>query len=527
MMMRKKILMTIMIATLAAVSLTPQARAQMADRDEALTVAENWIRLIIDKKGSWGGSPGAEIAEIREFQRGGRTIGYFCQVKPQGHIIVSLRRELAPIKAYSAVCDLDPESNRGLVDLVKGKMERIVDQVELRYGPLPQVQSDDLERLLEIDYRRSWEELESGDLDIQMNYQEGDILLDTNWHQGDPYNVLCPTGDTGCTDCCPADPWTCTPTLPSLVGCVATAGAQIMRHWCWPPFGSANNSYTWDGDDSCNGPVGGGMLSVIIQDIYDWANMANEYDWDAGQSRWEDENGDPLTAAHLDAVQELCYEVGVAVEMDYGVCGSGVPTSSMIGVYENHYRYSTNCVRRNRNSYTAVDWFERMKSQFNANRPIQYRVEGHSIVADGWQETGAGPLREYHMNYGWADGNTTWWTLDALLFGGVDEEYMLENIYPDCALGSSLSGTYSTPSFPYRYFNRDATGASAVFNTGHRLQFLPGITVRCTSTTGGRIEFKGSSSSNSHLFSRGDLSKGMRIRSGHVYLFQNGSIKFH
>ncbi len=523
----KKILTAIMIASIAVTCFAPQARAQMVDRDEALTVAENWIRLIIDKKGGWGDSPTAEIEDIEEFRRNGRTIGYFCRVKPQGHIIVSLRRELAPVKAYSAVCNLDPESDRGLVDLLKGKMERIVDHVEQRHGALANVRSEDLERLLEIDYRQSWDELERGDLGIEMNYQESDSLLDTNWHQGDPYNVLCPTGDTGCTDCCPTDPWVCPPTPPTLVGCVATAGAQIMKYWSWPPYGSSNNSYTWDGDNSCDGATGGGLLNVTITDTYDWAHMANAYTWNTGLSRWEDENSAPLNSTNLSAVQELCYEVGVAVEMDYGVCGSGIPTEYMEGVYENHYRYATACTKRNRSSYTAVEWFDRMKSQFNANRPVHYRVEGHSIVGDGWQETGTTPLREYHMNYGWASNATTWYTLDALLYGGIAEEYMLENIYPSCALGSSLSGTYSPPSFPYRYFDRDATGTAAIFDAGHYLQFLPGITVRCTSTTGGKIEFRGWSASNSRLFARGDQSKGMRIHSGHLYLYQNGGIKFH
>jgi len=523
----KKLPITILIASLLVTCLTSHIQAQMAEREQALTVAKNWIQLIIHKKGNWGGSPTAEIEEIQEFKRGDRVIGYFCQVKPKGHIIVSLRKELAPVKAYSATCDLNPQSNKGLVDLVKGKMERIVDQIEQRFGPVNQVRSEDLERILEIDYRQSWDELERGDLELEMNYQEGDTLLTSNWHQGDPYNPLCPTGDTGCTDCCPTDPWICNPTLPTLVGCVATAGAQIMKYWCWPPFGSQNHTYIWNGDDSCDGPVGGGQLSVIITDSYDWRHMANEYVWDAGQGRWEDENGNPLTQAHLDAVSELCYEVGVAVGMDYGVCASSANTFDMEGVYEDHYRYSSACVRRNRNAYTAVDWFNRMKSQFNANRPVHYRVEGHSIVGDGWQETGAGPLREYHMNYGWADNNTTWYTLDALLFGGIDEEYMLENIYPACALGSSLSGWYSPPTLPYRYFDRDATGNDAGFDAGHFLQFLPGITVTCTSTEGGKIEFRGWSADNSYLFARGDVSRGVRIYSGHIYLYQNGSIKFH
>ena len=174
-----------------------------------------------------------------------------------------------------------------------------------------------------------------------MNYQEGGVLLCSRWHQRDPYNPLCPTGDTGCTDCCPDEPYICSPSFPTLVGCVATAGAQIMNYWSWPPYGVGSDSYNWDGDDSCDGNTGGGALSATFSDYYDWRHMVNQYVWDSGQNRWEDENGNPLTQAHLDAVAELCYEVSVDVEMDYGVCGSGASTEDMEDVYEDHYRYST------------------------------------------------------------------------------------------------------------------------------------------------------------------------------------------
>ncbi len=82
----------------------------MATRNEALTVASNWITMIIQKKGDWGGSETAEIDEIHEFKRGERVLGYLFRVKPRGYIIVPLRKEMAPVKAYSAKSDLDPES---------------------------------------------------------------------------------------------------------------------------------------------------------------------------------------------------------------------------------------------------------------------------------------------------------------------------------------------------------------------------------------------------------------------------------
>lgn len=542
--MIERLITRILMACLAISSLALPVEAEsppseIVTREEALTVANNWIALIIHLEGDWGGSEIAEVREIQEFKRGERVLGYFCSVKPQGFIVVSLRRELAPVKAYSAVSDLAPACDKGMVELLKGRMEGILDAIEEQLGPLASVPSQDLESILEINYRASWEELgvdaETFEESLKsrgvMDYQEGDVLLPTTWHQGEPYNAPCPMGNTACADCCPTDPTQiCNPTLPTLVGCVATAGAQIMNYWGWPPHGAGNPSYTWDGDGSCGGNVGGQTLSVTLNDTYDWAHMANVYNWDTWQNRWEDEYGHPLTQAHLDAVAELSYEVGVAVAMDYGVCASGAWPSDMANAYEDSYFFSTDLNWQVRHEYSADDWFNLMKSQFNLNRPVQYFIPGHSIVSDGWKvELGQ---KQYHMNYGWGGGATAWYILDALPGGDTNEEYMLENIYPVRALGDWVSGWYNPSPFTplnYIYFDRDAQGVDATFDVGHYVQFLSEVTVTCTSTSGGSIRFLGSSSSDdyTYLFTAGDRTRGIEIRGGHIYLYQNGSLKFH
>jgi hypothetical protein len=489
----------ILVALLIAAGLTLPIQAKMATMDEALNVASNWIELVIQKKGGWGDANDAFVQDIQEFKQGQRTIGYFCNVNPVGCIIVSLRKELAPIKAYSARCNLDPTSNEGMADLIKGKMEEILNVIEQQAGPIQTARTEDVGRLVEINYSNAWAELEGDistvqwDLDSDegdigaANYQEGDIMLTTNWHQGDPYNQDCPAPPGG-DDCTSAH---------CVVGCVATAGAQVMRYWYWPPYGSGSP----------------------YNDTYDWPNMPDSVT-----------AGSP--AAERNAVAELSHEIGVAVGMGYCLgtsspCASTANTYDMEDVYEDHYRYSTACSRKNRPDYSAVDWFNLMKADFNANRVIQYRIKGHSIVGDGWQEIGGGPTRQYHMNYGWSGtGDDIWYTLDALYQPGggtTSDEYMLENIYPAQSLHSSLAGTYTKPTFVYRYFNVDATGSSVTFEPGQYLQFLPGVTVTSTGT----IRFDGSSTSSTRLFSRGDTARGARIYGGTIKMSANGSVKLN
>ena len=133
------------------------------------------------------------------------------------------------------------------------------------------------------------------------------------------------------------------------------------------------------------------------------------------------------------------------------------------------------------------------------------------------------------MNYG--DGTDAWYPLDEIEGGFPPSEYMLEDIYPVRALGDWVSGWYHPTPFPgnYVYFDRDASGTDATFDAGYYVQFLPEVTVTCTSASGGSIRFLGSSGSEEHtyLFTGGDPTRGIEIRGGHIYLYQDGSIKLY
>ena len=170
-----------------------------------------------------------------------------------------------------------------------------------------------------------------------------------------------------------------------------------------------------------------------------------------------------------------------------------------------------------------------IKGQLNINRPTQYVIPGHSIVCDGWLEAGSPVQRYYHMNYGWQNTSfNTWYGLDGLHGGDPDEEYQLINIVPNVALGSSFSGTYTRQTFPYRYFAVDTVcPSSATFNSGQYLQSLAGITVNCTSTTGGSIKIYGAAGLPTTMFNRGDPSNGIRIDDGCIKIMQDGGLVMH
>jgi len=240
-----------------------------------------------------------------------------------------------------------------------------------------------------------------------------------------------------------------TPCFPTFVGCVATAAAQIMKYWNWPAYGIASTSYLWDGDNSCDSiPVGGGLLSADFSDPYDWGKMPDSCDYDGCDVQEED------------AIAELCYEVGVAFEMDYGVCGSGIyeeQIPEVIDAYTMYFRYDLSIDREDRVQYASANgWFQVIKEEINNGRPMQYFIFGHCIVCDGWRDTGG--LKQYHMNYGWGGSHTDWYTIDNLYcpWLGCDpmKEFMIRRIFPSIAdsIPFAEAHNYIVPGGPYSVF---------------------------------------------------------------------------
>jgi hypothetical protein len=491
----KKLKIPILIASFAALVLVSEVRAEIVTTDEALTVANNWISAVIRKKGGWGDADSAHVTTIQEFKRGERVLGYFCKVEPVGYIIVSLRKEFAPVKAYSARSELDPDMDEG-ADFIKARMVRILDKIEKQFGSVTTARSEDVSGLFEVDYKEAWEQLEAGvpptekaDVSVEAasdyveggNYQEGDELIDARWHQGYPYNLFCPAPPSGSG--CLED--RCT------VGCNATAGSQVLYYWAWPPYGEGEP----------------------YNDVYEWWHMRNQV-------------FDTSPIAQIIAVSELCIEVGRAGQQSYCVdngCATSGHIEKMRLGYIAHFRYNPGSSVLYRLSLSSIVWFNSIKAQLNKNMPMTYGIEHHAIICDGWQQVGT--LMQIHMN--WGDGTTSltrWYTLD------VDwphdrDEHLLGNHYPVPAIGSTVaSGIYPRNSFPYRYFHQDATaGSSTTFASGNYLQFLHSIRLRAT----GSVRIESSETYDTRLFTRGDSSNGIRLSTGTMTLQSGGSLKLY
>lgn len=185
----------------------------------------------------------------------------------------------------------------------------------------------------------------------------GEKLLKTaEWNQMVPFNKYTPNN--------------------YVTGCVATAGAIVMKHHGYPAKGTGSHSYTWNGK----------TLSANFEHTYDWASMPAVYDG--------------TNDAAFDGVARLMADLGVAVEMQYKKDGSGAYIGNLITAMQKYYGYSKLSHLMAIEDVGAEAWNGRLREEIDANRPVLYAASdpaggGHAFVIDGYKD------ESFSVNWGW------------------------------------------------------------------------------------------------------------------------------
>ena len=252
-----------------------------------------------------------------------------------------------------------------------------------------------------------WNDIRAGSLPEPQSVTAVSPLLSTTWDQNAPYNNLCP--GTGSNK--------------AVVGCVATAMAQMMKFYNWPTTGTGSHSYL------CNdGTYNYGTLTVNFgATTYDWANMLNSYP-----------NANTGTAAQRNAVATLMYHCGVAVEMVYTPNGSGAWTVGTSYPYypsaetalKDYFNYSPSLFGAWKQYYTDAQWISMLKNDLDQQHPVIYGGSdqngegGHCFVCDGYDNT-----NNFHFNWGWS--------------GWYDGYYAINNLIPGTGGTGAGNGDFS------------------------------------------------------------------------------------
>ena len=185
----------------------------------------------------------------------------------------------------------------------------------------------------------------------------GEKLLNTaKWNQGAPFNKYTPNN--------------------YVTGCVATAGAIVMKHHGYPAKGVGSHSYTWNGQN----------LTASFEHDYDWANMPDRY---------TDGNDEAF-----DGVARLMSDLGIAVNMQYANGGSASALEDLVTALKKYFGYSKYARHLKIEDLGAEAWNSRLRAEIDANRPVLYaasdaNVGGHSFVIDGYKD------ESFSVNWGW------------------------------------------------------------------------------------------------------------------------------
>ena len=291
-------------------------------------------------------------------------IAHLFRLHGGGFILMSLSRDLTPVKAYSLSGDfetLPPSIKNFLLSESEYNIRIIAATVQRQSVSLSATQRS-WAFLLGEEYVRS-----------ASAYAVGTNLLTTSWNQREPYNRYLPKLDG----------------QKVLVGCTNVAIAQVMRYHRHPSFGNGVRTHVWNGE----------ILKAIYSRTYNWNNMPESID---GSHRDD----------QIDEVALLLLDLGIANSTDFSLTGSGA--SINIETLIENFGYAAPILEMDNSNVN--EFFTTLRAEIDALRPVLLRFPNHSTVADGYSSDPTG--RKIHVNLGWGGHYDDFYYLDETVVAG-------------------------------------------------------------------------------------------------------------
>ena len=236
-----------------------------------------------------------------------------------------------------------------------------------------------MQELLES-YTAQIEELDKGAIAATQLQTYGPIspLVKAVWSQNAPFNTLLPFLPNG---------------KHAYAGCVATALAQVMHYWQWPPRPTmAIPAYT------------SSTLGYVMPEL-----PVVDFNWEAMQSTYQTTDTASVNALAAATLTLYCTQ---AVEMDFKNTGSGATTTRIPMYLSSYFGYNDAHTLR-RTSYTTQGWADAIYSELAASRPVIFSASkaegGHAFVCDGYDGNGM-----FHINWGWNGQSNGYYLLNVL-----------------------------------------------------------------------------------------------------------------
>ena len=224
-----------------------------------------------------------------------------------------------------------------------------------------------------------------------------------------------------------------------VCGCVATAGAQIMRYWRYPTasitkikdyygtVGATNIYWNMSGYQT----TVGGAYTPWNDDVktfggtYDWNNMPGTVSWSTSDIQKK-------------AIGKLTLDVGRSVHMDYASDGSGAHYSLFATRLTDQFQYKNAALIIKKDGCSLDEIMRAILPSLDLKSPCGVSVPGHAIVADGYGYN-SGTLY-VHFNFGWTGTDNAWYNPPDLTdakakYNSIDT--IIYNIYPPSVCSDS------------------------------------------------------------------------------------------
>lgn len=282
---------------------------------------------------------------------------YIVNFYPEGWVIVSGDDVASPLIGYSKTGSLNSWQ-------IPSNMQYALDRYAQEVHEVARVVREPNPR---------WQQAST--ILIKGDGQSVDPLVKVHWDQPAPFNKYCPMGK-------------------ALVGCVAVAMSQAMSVHRYPDRPQGSMSYR-------HATYGTIAINYDEQKAYNWNQIMNG-------------------ANNYDEVARLLAHAGIAVQMDYGEDGSGVPVSQLgrvVTALTTNFKYPKTVRQVRRDTYDG-NWEQLLKNELNAGRVVIYngldtkQSSGHSWDIDGFNADGL-----FHCNWGWGGYGDGYFTLNNLGYG--------------------------------------------------------------------------------------------------------------
>lgn len=319
----------------------------------------------------------------------GAPLAYIFSLNPTGYVIVPASREnvLPPVLAYS-FDNSPPEQKSGnpMIGMIRLDIQQRL--AALQEGEVIQTKT-------QLSNESLWDSYLAGEASPVQKAVNGPYLYYPGWGQRKPYYNECPNDPVTQKRC--------------LVGCVATAYAQIFNSWETP---TAINSFS-------------GTYTTKTRKIVVDCSKANFTNFDYKKGYPDD-----------DSLARLSFACGVIAKMNYSSKVSLANVFTFGKRLSGKYGYAETSEKRfaRRDTIDTKPIIDNLTLGMKLSRPVVMAIfqvdedgdlsNGHAIVVDGYDSDKG----TFHLNMGWYDkfeGNSGWYSLP----GGMPSNYSVISGY--------------------------------------------------------------------------------------------------